>query len=327
MSNKGDNIRTRWHRCQEAFTAGRVQIKTGQSTPARHVYPNTRPWDEIETFMQIVDGLPKYYVEPSMMEICGRPEVTKSLEAMHTAKIDRLPFPDILVEVEGKTKQGVGTVRNMIMLHERQSKDLHPAEQMYHPFRAVLFRLVSYQGTDHLIFSPSTYWLTFDPNADDHAGGTGFGIHYMTGPAPYVEHGVETMRQITDIGMADFLPCKDAFEAMMVLLNTRGVHKEVIIPERLNKARHKARKVPIPRHTVIRVAHCYSRDGTKREVPGWKQQFHIRPGYINYYWYGKRKGPDAHPELRPKYVEPYFVNWDPENPEAVPKVPEAHLRA
>jgi len=294
------------------------------------VYKNTRAYDEMESLFDILEDTPKYYVEPSLMEICGRPDVTKSLEAMHAAGIARLPFHDVMCEVDGRTKQGLGTVHNFVVLHERQTKEKMSIEEVYHPFRAILFRLVNWEGKDTLIFSPGTYWLAFDTEADIEGvpgGETGFGVHYMTGPAPYVEPGPEAARIITDIGFQDFLPCKDAFEAMIVLLNTRGVHKEVIEPTRLNKARHKARKHPIPRHTVIRVAHTYSRDGTKRESPGWKQQFHIRPAYINYYWHGPRNDPERPQVKKAKLVESYFVNWDPENPNQKPKVTEAHLRA
>lgn len=327
---KGDNIMTRWHRCQEALDAGRVVLKTGQSTKAEDIYKGTAAYLEIANLFDIVDGLPKYYVEPSLMEICGRPDVTKSLEAMHEAGIARLPLPDVLVEVEGTTKQGIGAVRNFIILHERQNKELQPTEEMYHPFRAVIFRLLTLNGEDTLIFSPGTYWLAFDTQADVEGipgGEKGFGVHYMSGPAPYVEPGPRARQMIEDIGFQDFLPCKDAFEAMIVLLNTRGVQKEVIEPTRLNARRHKARKHPIPRHTIIRVAHTYSRDGTRRETPGWKQQFHIRPAYVNYYWYGPRNDPEHPPVKKAKLVESYFVNWDPEKPLAKPKVPVAHLRA
>lgn len=324
-----DNIRTRWHRVQAAFEAGVVTVQTYKSKPPQPLYKGTARMENVAQLLGLVDNLPKYFIEPNLMaEMETNQGLVDSLKAMHEAGITRLPFPAVLVETEGSAKQEDVQVRNFIVLSERKSQLVAPGENYYHPFRANLFRLTNYQGQDAIMLCPATYWLGYIPDAEGPSGTKGFGIHFNTTAAPYMD-GVpdeDLIPMINSIGYKDFRKCGNALDAMMVLLNTRGIDKVVIEPTKLNKARKKAGKKEIARHSIIRLGHAYSRDGKKREGVAWHQQFHIRPGYINHYWYGPRTEGHKSGERRAVFVESYVINA-PEDETIKPKVPEAHLRS
>jgi hypothetical protein len=325
LGRKLDNIRTRWHRAQACLETEQVSIKTGLKSKSEPVPFHSRAHTEITALFDLIEDMPKYYVEPELVDILNsREDLINSVKAMHTCGIARLPYPAMLVELEGSAVQGQAQVRNFIVLSERpETVERLPTEQMFHPFRANLFRLVEYHGQTGLLFAAATYWLAFDPNADAGEGKTGFGIHYMTAPAPYVEPGPVARKWIEDTGPRDLEVCDNALFAMVLLLNTKGVHKEVVFPQRLNVSRKRSGKREIPSHTVIRIGHVYSSDGKRKDVPGWKQRFHIRAGYAATRWIGKRDGTQT---AKMVYVEPYVVNYDPSKPGQGPLPRHVHVR-
>lgn len=323
-----DDIRTRWHRAVEAVEAGQVSIKIAKGKNPYPLLKGSQEYQDLLGLFAIIDEVPKYYIEPSLMEIMERKDVVLSLQAMFEANITALPYPVVLVEVDGSAALPGVRVRNFVVLSERpESVQRMPYEEVNHPFRANLFRLAESGGVDTVQLSPATLWLAFIPDADDHDGGKGFGTHYMTSAAPYVPPSLNAAQAIQETNMRDFHVCREALDAMIVLLNTRGINKELVEPKRLNRARAKQRKRAVPSHTVLRVAHVYSHDGKRKEVPGWSQRFHIRPAYINHYWYGPRKDPDNPPVRRSRLVQSYMVNYDPANPDQVPLPRFTHVRA
>jgi len=106
-----------------------------------------------------------------------------------------------------------------------------------------------------------------------------------------------------------------AFCALM-MLNTRGIAKELIEPNRLNAKRLVAGRIAVPRHTVVRVGTVYARDGkiagsgkTGRSMP-----VHLRAGHVREQRYGENWE-----KTRPIYIEPVLVNYVGEMPARPPQ--------
>lgn len=92
----------------------------------------------------------------------------------------------------------------------------------------------------------------------------------------------------------------------LTILNTSGITREVVEPTRLNVARAKSGKPPIPKHHVVRIAHVYKRDGsTIKYVKG--QKIHLRAGHTRQQAYGPNWS--LH---KPIFILPILVNYKPD---------------
>lgn len=91
------------------------------------------------------------------------------------------------------------------------------------------------------------------------------------------------------------------------ILNTSGIDKTIIEPTKLNQARVKSGKTPIPRHYVIRIAHTYARDGSKVKYERGKTKIHMRAGHTRQ----QPHGPNS--SLRkPIWINAVLINYRPE---------------
>lgn len=101
----------------------------------------------------------------------------------------------------------------------------------------------------------------------------------------------------------------------LLLLNTRGIERDVISPERLNKARRATGKPPIPSHTVLRIGTVYDRDG--REVGDGHRRamrVHMRAGHAR----NQACGPNR-VDRHVVYIPPVLVNYRPGDEVPVPQ--------
>lgn len=104
-----------------------------------------------------------------------------------------------------------------------------------------------------------------------------------------------------------------AVAAALLLLNTKGVDKDVIHPQALNKARRLRGETPIPTHTLIRIGRIYDRNGIAHIQEGKRRPMpvHIRAGYTRMQFFGEGRA-----ERRLVYIPPVVVNFSGETPEA-----------
>ena len=93
----------------------------------------------------------------------------------------------------------------------------------------------------------------------------------------------------------------------MLLLNTRGVEKEVVKCERLNRSRARQGHRPVPDHTVIRIGHVYDRSGHATSVGGGGREpmpVHWRRGHTRLQRIGHGRT-----QTKLVYIEPCLVNY------------------
>jgi hypothetical protein len=122
FANLADNIRTRWHRVLAAVLEGRVGIHAGPKTGGLvdPLAQDGHPYVELRDLMELIDEMPKYYIEPELMRIASEDDsVNKSVQAMYEAGIDSLPFDAQLVEVDGTSGDPIQQVRNFVVLQTR----------------------------------------------------------------------------------------------------------------------------------------------------------------------------------------------------------------
>jgi hypothetical protein len=109
----------------------------------------------------------------------------------------------------------------------------------------------------------------------------------------------------------------------LLLLNTRGITKEIIEPQRLNKARVASGKKAIPRHTVLRIGTVYAR-GEPHESTGSAHHrgmpVHLRAAHARDQAYGENWS-----LRRIIIIPPVLVKGDPDDATA-PRTPQRLIR-
>jgi hypothetical protein len=216
---------------------------------------------------------PCFVLDRDTIPILQSDACEQSLKALILAELARLPYPKIVVEFEASAN-----FRDFVLLEEHDGK-----------LRASVVFLDKETMRSIVINQPVT--VEFFKDKDDI--GPGILIHTK------IDHA--DLRQ-TAITATLIATC-----AAMVLLNTRGIVKEVIETTRLNKARAKHGKVAIPSHSIIHVLTVYRKDGTKiKRVAGQKMPMHMRAGHVR----NQRHG-EGYAETKLIYIEPTIVNYDP----------------
>lgn len=111
----------------------------------------------------------------------------------------------------------------------------------------------------------------------------------------------------------------------LLMLNVRGVEKELIEVVRLNKRRAEKRQHPIPSHTVVRIGHVYDSDGHPRGPTygvGHKQMgIYFRPAHVRRQHYGP-----GNAETKVIFVAGVLCNFREEGAEHPPRMLDREVR-
>lgn len=109
-----------------------------------------------------------------------------------------------------------------------------------------------------------------------------------------------------------------AVSTALLMLNIRGVDKQVIEVERLNRQRGFRGRAAIPRHTVLRIGVIFDRhgQGTVQGASGRHMPVHLRAGHTRLQACG-----EGFADRKPVYIAPVLVNYRPDSVET-PRLPE-----
>lgn len=224
----------------------------------------------------------KYYIEADVVDLIQREDGFASIQAMMEAGICRLPFNPMVVEFSA-----TNNFRWFILLEEQghgeNSNDIK-CQCVYHHF-----------PTGRTMYSSRDAILTMDT--------VGFNME-----------GVAT-KQDAHAAIAAVTMC-------LLLLNTKGIDKEIIYPEKLNKVRVKSGKPSIPSVTTLRIGTVYDREGRGIKLgSAGKVRVHWRAAYSRRQHHGPNNS-----LVKMVYIPPCLVNYNPELGEATPSLPEKRIK-
>lgn len=114
----------------------------------------------------------------------------------------------------------------------------------------------------------------------------------------------------------DGLSAAFAAAIALMMLNTRGIARDVIQPTQLNIARITRGRPKVPTHTVVHIGSYYDRNDVEhRLVAGGRHvALHYRHGHVR----NQAKGP-GHAERELIYIQPVFVNFSAGDTPPVPR--------
>jgi hypothetical protein len=249
--------------------------------------------------LRLLDA-PTFVMQSDAFTLMQRTDCGAAIKAMHDADIFRLPYPKMVVEWQlrdGYPSHFTPHAKDDAAepLHEfvHLEETVDPITGKFAISAEYSFMFVSSRiggiFEDKLVFT----------HVDD---GLNCAFHKAIDP---------TMREIA---MGSGLI---AINMALVLMNMKGIDREVHTFEALNKQRVRKGKQAIPQYTYVRIGHVYRADGTRvKYTEGDVRQMpmHVRSAHTRRQHFGKENS-----ETKLIYVPSCIVNFDPHGGKTVPK--------
>lgn len=219
----------------------------------------------------------KYHVADDVVEIMGREDTYKSVNALIEANLLRLPYDPIVIEFSATS-----AFRRFVLLEQKEENFLA------HSYFIRLSDESFYTASEEAELTVTREFMQVNKVIDDKDG--------------------------------QAIAC--AATMALLFLNVKGLDKQVIKPDGLNKAREKKGKPAIPSVTTIRIGTIYDRDDkiVKRGGnTGRKMRVHLRAGYTRNQHYGK-----GNELTKIVYIPPVVVNYSPGD--VMPEMPTKRIR-
>lgn len=333
-------IHTKYHRL---FGARILLDINGECAPQKLINSAVNA-DLITDMIDQCSRLPRYIIQPELMNSIYKESMGKSLAAMIERKVaNHLPFKEVLVEFEEKAELNnadgsarSSKVRHFIWLSE---SSLFQANHALHvpiseKFVAICWTLIDDIDDPAIVMTPlmatcSLITNEFAKQNNIPTTGKSSGTLIKAVLGPHIKRGSLSREieesLITREGVAHaFSPVNDALCAMVLLLHTKGVVADRIeVPAKMNKARAASGKPLIQDHTVIRIGHVYNRSGEQiKYVPGASGRtmpVHWRAGHYRNQRFGVKLSKSY--EL---WIEPMLINYV-EGDTPVPKPKEVTI--
>lgn len=229
--------------------------------------------------MQKMMKAPHFVIQKDALELMGRADISSTIQALHDAQLTRLPYPEILIEYSECAEDGSDEFRHFVLLEEL---DGHKAFTPTWAFFDMTKRVGGMQKVPARISFAHEGKMAFE----------------------YSDYGMtKRLRDVIDHGAQC---CRYAADICFMLLNTRGIEKEVIECHALNKQRVAKGRTRIPTHRYVHIAKVYRRDGTHEAYQtGTHKRMHLRKGHVRNQHYGPKNE-----SVKIIYVEPVIVNFD-----------------
>lgn len=312
-------IHTKWHHLLPLIDADEVYL----TAPPGGVVSHTSEWGfDKKVYRDFIDGmsaLPKFVISPELLSLTKEKNFTKSLFDLKRAGLMRLPFPTMVVEIPLPSRKNC---HYCIVLHDENAgvpppwhespkKDaIEPAEDRPRPkdFFGLNLSIMKDDYGEYLVTSPACIYIGFDEGTETEEPTLRFegsGVSWLIANSAddvYIERVNSLVQQVL---MKDGHAVALSIYAALLLMITRGVAREVIDVERLNKKRTLAGKTPIPKHTYIRIGHVYrSAAGEEADeyIPRKSPRPHWRRGHLKMVRYGP-----GHSKLKQKFIAPRLV--------------------
>lgn len=328
-------IHTKYHK----LDGSRYVLSVGGKAATRENFQKWIDKDKLNGIIEAVGTLPRYVIYSDLIDMLMDRDgsMQKSLKTMIEHDLGHLPFPRVLVEFDDPAiiSDGNGT-RNMIARHfvylEEEGKGLER-------FTALSFTLIEDNIKGNVIaINPiaASAALVTEDQADKlskergfSVTGEGSGVIFTASPCPYFKSELLPAKQLHEIVdqsiESAMAPASRALCALIVLLATKGVEREVItVDKKLNKIREASGKQRISDHTVIRIGHVYSRSGEQVKYVGGSSgrvmPVHWRSGHVRHQRYGV-----GLKQTHDVWIAPMLINYVEGDNIPVPKTKEVTI--
>lgn len=243
-----------------------------------------------------------YVIDSAVLELLNREDVSRSISAIIEADIARLPMNPMVIEFEP-----IEGYHDFVYLEEHLADD----------------------GIQHILAWVGLYFAeTKSSIVNDFP--LPFMIRHKQLVVPEIQMGhiledtsrlsqrtidtaEETKLQLDNSVASAII----AIELAFLMLNTKGIEKEIIQVTALNKHREKKGKVRIPTHTVVHIGTIYRRDGSAiRNIPGATGRhmpMHFRQAYTRRQHFGPENS-----ETKMIFIPACIVNFVPDE-QIIPK--------
>lgn len=257
-----------------------MHVRTKLHILASNINPKTN--ERGDTHKQIKDmlGAASYIADSDVLDLLKRQDAARSIRTVIEAGIARLPHSPMVVEFELMPEY-----HEFVLLKEGDEG-------------TILANYAMLENNTHVGFT-CEYEVVCTMHTD--GGKPAFTLEM---PANALKAEVVG----TGIGIA--------LGVSLLMLNTRGIEKQVIECVALNKQREKKGKASIPTHTVVHIGTIYRRDGSAIDRPkgGWHMPMHLRSGYTRRQHYGIGREQE-----KLVYIPPCIVNFKPDEEVPLPK--------
>jgi hypothetical protein len=296
-------VHTVWHRIRAALAARRVLVPTGPEDYAWCSHVRGWNWPALDALVAVYDAVPHYFLDDRVISLMfDHPQQLCALVDMARCGVLHLPFPRVVVEYR------IERIHYVVCLEESPGAE--------RPWLGHLLTLSAHASGDVLQTLPYSVEIS-RPEEDD--GPTFHSQYRVVSYAP---------RSLATTGGEDFLhelctqSSKDVGLGLWILilaLATRGVERAPLpAPAALNRSRVRRGEVPVPAVTRISLGAFYDRSGRRSPTTGRHVAMHWRAGHASHRWTGSRSAP-AERTLKPVWIEPCLVNYDPELPAPAPR--------
>lgn len=233
---------------------------------------------QTRAFVEAITDVPHFVYDTVISQKLDRTALIKSMGALQTAGMLRLPYPRMLYELwEGNPAQ-----RIFGLLEERGEVG---------SFR-LWFAQWSRDDTGDYLTEPMVVDLEWSDRAPPdsttllHSDGT------ETDPKDDEPGWGWTCRwddDVIDRNRTILIPLGFAAMLSVMMSHVSGFVRETVEPRKLNKARAANGKHAIPTHTVLRIGHVYDSSGAKVKVTGTggTMPIHMRAAHTRRQHYGK----------------------------------------
>jgi hypothetical protein len=241
---------------------------------------------------------PTFVAQSDAIDLLKRADCGAAIKAMLYAGIMRLPYPKIVVEW---------------CIRVGRCADIYPID--YHEDEPVheFITLTEIQGADGGYRVDAQYSFLYTKSR---IGGIFEDVFRIQPKQEGLD--VELFRDIDprvrEIALGASII---GFNIAMVLMNMKGVDREIHRFDALNKKRAKKEKPAIPQYTYLRIGHVYRADGTAVKYTDGdhrKMPMHVRAAHTRRQHYGKENS-----ETKLIYVPSCIVNFSPGEAMAPPK--------
>lgn len=250
--------------------------------------------------LQLLEA-PTFVMQSDAFELMQRTDCGAAIKALHEAGIFRLPYPKMVVEWQLRD----GTPYDFAPEFAEWGK-LEPIHEFIHLEEKYDEKLGKYGVVAQyaFLFTRSRIGGFFQDKLSFTHVDDGLTCGFLKDIDP----------RMRDVAMGASLI---GLNMALVLMNMKGIEREVHSCEPLNKQRVKKGKPAIPQYTYVRIGHVYKADGTRVKYTDGdvrKMPMHVRSAHTRRQHFGKDNS-----ETKIIYVPSCIVNFDPHGGKFVPK--------